>query len=166
MAGSKRYPKSTAGLANRQSNHLDQLAQHHIDADLVAINLYPFEKVASREDSDELKLRISILVVQPYSRCRKEPADVTVMTDPADYERLGGLKAQSGTTLSFRRLLALKAFGQTARYDQLINETLNFVCLRLTPAAEELRYGENPHQKHGSFTRSKYDSSHRLYLFN
>ena len=85
--------------------------------DLVAVNLYPFEKVAARENaSTRTSLKTSTLAVPPIRAAAG--SDVVVLTDPADYERLAvELKAYQGTSLAFRRQ-PLKAFARTAQYDQ------------------------------------------------
>ena len=109
------HPKIHGGiLANRQiPNHLEQLETQNIDAiDLVAVNLCPFEKVAALEETEEQTLIENIDIGGPtmIRSAAKNHADVTVMTDPADYKRLGEeLSANGGTTLEFRRLLALEA---------------------------------------------------------
>ena len=148
------HPKIHGGiLANRQlPSHIEQLAAQDIDAiDLVAVNLYPFEKVAAQEDADESSLIENIDIGGPtmIRAAAKNHGDVAILTDPADYERLGEeLDNHEGTTLEFRRHLALKAFARTAHYDQLISETLNLRLSKVEmPAATALRYGENPHQK-------------------
>ena len=88
------HPKIHGGiLANRQvPDHLEQLTAQNIDAiDLVAVNLYPFEKVAAQEDADESSLIENIDIGGPtmIRAAAKNHADVTIMTDPSDYDRLG-----------------------------------------------------------------------------
>ncbi len=84
----------------------------------------------------------------------KNHASVAVVTDPAQYDDLiADLKANDGrTTLALRKRLAIDAFRRTAAYDAAIATHLdpNPMPSRLTLAyerVEELRYGENPHQK-------------------
>tara|TARA_B100000683_G_scaffold275729_1_gene327411 strand:- start:2384 stop:3946 length:1563 start_codon:yes stop_codon:yes gene_type:complete len=140
-------------LADRQKeSHLRQLNDLNIHAiDLVAVNLYPFEKTAAKEDVSETALIENIDIGGPtmIRAAAKNHGDVVVLTDPQDYTRLGQeLQEHQGTTLSFRRYLALKAFARTAQYDQHIVENLNLKLSQVEqPAAKELRYGENPHQK-------------------
>jgi phosphoribosylaminoimidazolecarboxamide formyltransferase/IMP cyclohydrolase len=86
----------------------------------------------------------------------KNHADVTVVVEPADYEKvLGELSAHSGaTTLELRQRLAAKAYARTAAYDAAIS---NWFADTLHDSApdyrafggkllQSLRYGENPHQ--------------------
>jgi phosphoribosylaminoimidazolecarboxamide formyltransferase/IMP cyclohydrolase len=90
---------------------------------------------------------------------------VTVVTDPADYDRVAAeLEFQRETSLGLRLELARKVFAVTARYDGLITmnlERLSQLGDKLEVQAkpvlpervhlalhrkQELRYGENPHQ--------------------
>jgi phosphoribosylaminoimidazolecarboxamide formyltransferase/IMP cyclohydrolase len=93
----------------------------------------------------------------------KNHASVTVVVDPADYTRvLEALQANGGaTTAALRRELAQKAYARTAAYDGAISNWLGAVIEdpigeangfpRTVTAqfgkAQDLRYGENPHQK-------------------
>jgi phosphoribosylaminoimidazolecarboxamide formyltransferase/IMP cyclohydrolase len=77
---------------------------------------------------------------------------VAIVTDPADY----ALVARGATTLEERKRLAAKAFALTAQYDATIAAWFAFadqgemfpetVAIPLR-RADELRYGENPHQQ-------------------
>lgn len=118
--------------------------------DMVVVNLYPFEKVAAQTDNvDELIKNIDIGGVTLLRAAAKNNKNVAIVTDKADYERV--LK---GTNEQLRQELALKAFAATSNYDKIIgtklgevfgvaNETKNFAFEKV----QDLRYGENPHQK-------------------
>ncbi len=148
-------------LARREPAHLDELAAHGIaPIDLVAVNLYPFEKTVAQpgvrlEDAIE---EIDIGGVTLLRAAAKNHAAVIVLSDPADYnEVLRELRALGDASLALRRQLALKAFARTARYDAAIADYLArtfaptdsaFPVLWLPQAHKlsDLRYGENPHQ--------------------
>lgn len=121
--------------------------------DMVVVNLYPFEKVASQTDNiDELIKNIDIGGVSLLRAAAKNHKNVSVVCDKADYDLV--LK---GTTEEFRRELALKAFNLTSSYDNIIGSKLgevfgfpeikNFAFKKV----QDLRYGENPHQKAGLY---------------
>ena len=92
----------------------------------------------------------------------KNQAPVTVVVDPADYDRLLGDMAKHGgaTCPGMRRKLAQKAYAHTAAYDGAISNWLGAVIDNKDGKAEgfprtftvqfdkaqEMRYGENPHQ--------------------
>jgi phosphoribosylaminoimidazolecarboxamide formyltransferase/IMP cyclohydrolase len=82
---------------------------------------------------------------------------VAILTDPADYaELIGQIAAQGGTDMAFRRKLAAKAYARTAAYDSMIaswfalaDQQVAYPDTRFIVGrkAQELRYGENPHQQ-------------------
>ena len=86
----------------------------------------------------------------------KNHASVTVVVDPADYARvLADMAAHGGaTSLDLRKALAAKAYARTAAYDAAIGGWFAAELGERAPAwraiggrlAQELRYGENPHQ--------------------
>jgi phosphoribosylaminoimidazolecarboxamide formyltransferase/IMP cyclohydrolase len=87
---------------------------------------------------------------------------VTVVTDPADYDRVTeDLRRREGATSEMlRRELAVKAFTHTARYDGAIASYLggredfpDLLTLQFEKL-DDLRYGENPHQKAASYRSS------------
>ncbi len=147
-------------LANlSQSSHREALAHHHIaPIGLVAINLYPFEKVA-HERSNDIETVIENIDVGGPAMLRaaaKNHAFVTVVVDPADYSAvIDELSAHSNvTSLPARRRLASKAFARTAAYDSAIASWFSATSGETPPAYfpiagalhQTLRYGENPHQ--------------------
>lgn len=101
----------------------------------------------------------------------KNHASVSVVTDPADYDRVLAALDNPADLLSLRRELALKVFHRTAAYDAAI---ANYLESQAEPApgdvlglprqlnlnfkrAQTLRYGENPHQQaalYGTFHES------------
>jgi phosphoribosylaminoimidazolecarboxamide formyltransferase/IMP cyclohydrolase len=167
------HPKVHGGLLCRRDSHehLEQAKQHNIDLiDLVVVNLYPFEATVAKpncsfEDAIE---NIDIGGPSMLRSAAKNHAAVTVITDPADYDRVLAAMTQPATLGELRRELALKVFQRTSAYDAAIANYLetqsqpgtgNVLGLpaRFTttlPLAQRLRYGENPHQQaalYGSF---------------
>ncbi|MCU0831297.1 MAG: bifunctional phosphoribosylaminoimidazolecarboxamide formyltransferase/IMP cyclohydrolase [Rhizobiaceae bacterium] len=140
-------------------DHARAMAEHGIaPIDIVVVTLYPFEQVrASGADPAAIIENIDIGGPAMVRASAKNHAYVTILTDPADYAAaLAELDAQGGaTTLAFRRALASKAFARTAAYDAAVSgwfaETLAEAAPRhrafAGKLAEELRYGENPHQQ-------------------
>lgn len=121
--------------------------------DLVVVNLYPFAQTVTRGAArDEVIENIDIGGPSMVRSAAKNHAHVAIVTDPADY----ALVASGATTLEDRRKLAAKAFALTAQYDATIASWFAFADRgEMFPAsvaipvrhAQELRYGENPHQQ-------------------
>jgi phosphoribosylaminoimidazolecarboxamide formyltransferase/IMP cyclohydrolase len=140
------------------AEHAEAMATHNIaPIDIVVVNLYPFEEtVASGADYANCVENIDIGGPAMIRASAKNHAYVAIVTDPADYDELTGqLSANGGkTTLELRKKLAAKAYGLTARYDASISRWFAEQTGDLLPVnfaigghkAEELRYGENPHQ--------------------
>ena len=126
--------------------------------DLVAVNLYPFVETVSQEGVTEAEAieQIDIGGVALIRAAAKNFARVTVVTAPADYDRvLEEIRRAGDTSPDTRRELALKAFATTTAYDAAIadyflasdEEVLPPALSFTLPRAETLRYGENPHQQ-------------------
>ncbi|MFM5932239.1 MAG: bifunctional phosphoribosylaminoimidazolecarboxamide formyltransferase/IMP cyclohydrolase [Novosphingobium sp.] len=156
------HPKVHGGLLAVRDNaeHAAAMAEHAIGAiDLVVVNLYPFEAtVAKGAERDEVIENIDIGGPSMVRSAAKNHAYVTIVTDPADYATLQAeLDAKDGaTSYDFRRRLAGKAYAATAAYDAMISQWFAFAdqqelfpeMLAITATRqEELRYGENPHQR-------------------
>ena len=165
------HPKIHGGLLGRRDDeaHLQQMREHQIGAiDLVAVNLYPFESVAAKEDAsrEELVENIDIGGPSMLRSAAKNHAAVTVLCEPADYPKvIAELETSGGTSAKTRRALALKVFDRTARYDAAIAQTLasedeagDQEAAKVPPVLHvsgmrkaQLRYGENPHQSAGVY---------------
>jgi phosphoribosylaminoimidazolecarboxamide formyltransferase / IMP cyclohydrolase len=155
------HPKVHAGLLFRRDDakHVATMKEHGLDAiDLVCVNLYPFEATIAKPDVtfEEAIENIDIGGPTMLRSAAKNHASVTVVTDPADYDKvIAEMQAHNGdTTPAFRLALAQKVYAQQARYDAAIarylaghtpGATAPFVLAM--PAGEKLRYGENPHQE-------------------
>jgi phosphoribosylaminoimidazolecarboxamide formyltransferase / IMP cyclohydrolase len=155
------HPKIHGGLLAIRENpeHEAAMLAHGIEEiDLLVVNLYPFERALGEgAPFDDLVEKIDIGGPAMIRGAAKNHADVAVVADPADYATLvEELNAHGGaTTLALRRRLAAKAYARTAAYDAAISGWLLAVSGVETPAAfalggllaQELRYGENPHQR-------------------
>lgn len=126
--------------------------------DLVVINLYPFKETIQREgvSLEEAIENIDIGGPTMLRSAAKNYRDVTVVTDPRDYLQVIKEIQQLGeTSLETRYKLALKVFQHTSHYDTLIANYLSGDLMQELPEVltltfekqQDLRYGENPHQK-------------------
>ncbi|MGH9325464.1 MAG: bifunctional phosphoribosylaminoimidazolecarboxamide formyltransferase/IMP cyclohydrolase [Terriglobia bacterium] len=171
------HPRIHGGILGVRSNpqHQEQLKEHRIEAiDLVAVNLYPFEKTAAAPGTkmEELIENIDIGGPSMIRSAAKNFEDVAVLVDPADYPAiLDEMRKNSGALSGETRArLARKAFARTAAYDAAIANELEKRAatgavpptLRLIfPKIMDLRYGENPHQ-HAALFRDPAEVGHGL----
>jgi phosphoribosylaminoimidazolecarboxamide formyltransferase / IMP cyclohydrolase len=150
------HPKVHGGLLAVRDNpaHVASMEEHAIGAiDLVVVNLYPFvETVMKGAPRDEIIENIDIGGPSMIRSAAKNHASVAIVTDPADYAMI----ASGTTTLDQRKKLAAKAYSATAVYDAMISQWFAFadqqqmfpdMMAMMANRGEDLRYGENPHQK-------------------
>jgi phosphoribosylaminoimidazolecarboxamide formyltransferase / IMP cyclohydrolase len=161
------HPAIHGGLLARRDrpDHLAAIAARGIaPIDLLVCNLYPFAAtVAAAAGLEQCIEAIDIGGVALIRAAAKNHDAVTVVTDPADYDRVRGAIVAGGGAVeaSLRRLLARKAFALTAAYDAAIGEwlaradgdTFPETLVLSGQLAQTLRYGENPHQA-GAFYRT------------
>ena len=143
-------------LAKRTPEHLFQLEQHGITPiELVCVNLYPFQQTIAQQNvtlEDALE-NIDIGGPSMVRGAAKNFTAVLVVVDPSDYDSV--LEQGINAPLEFRKTLAQKAFAHTAEYDSAIagylleasNSELPHKLTFELEKVEDLRYGENPHQK-------------------
>jgi len=155
------HPKVHGGLLaiRDDAEHQEAMKAHGIDGiDLLVVNLYPFEDVrAAGGDYPTTVENIDIGGPAMIRASAKNHAYVTVLTDPADYaELIEQLSDDAGKTVyTFRQRMAAKAYARTAAYDAAISNWFAEALSIDTPRhrtiggvlKEEMRYGENPHQK-------------------
>lgn len=155
------HPNIHGGLLYKRDNekHVKTLKDLGINSiDMVVNNLYPFEETVKKEGvtQEEVIENIDIGGPSMIRAAAKNYKDVTVVVDPLDYEKvLDELKSKGKTSIELRRYLARKVFEYTAYYDSLISNYFNRLESIDYPEKislsfkdkEELRYGENPHQK-------------------
>jgi phosphoribosylaminoimidazolecarboxamide formyltransferase/IMP cyclohydrolase len=157
------HPMVHGGLLHRRDvpEHLAQIAAHGIKPiDLLVVNLYPFEKTAANPIAtpDEIIENIDIGGPAMIRSAAKNHRHVAVLVDPSQYRPfLAELQRHGGAATSDHlRALALAAFSRTAEYDRCIAATLGAriggdrlpeVIALTYRKQDDLRYGENPHQK-------------------
>jgi phosphoribosylaminoimidazolecarboxamide formyltransferase / IMP cyclohydrolase len=167
------HPKIHGGLLALRDNkeHAAAMAAHDIrPIDLLCINLYPFESTIQKPNVtlEEAIENIDIGGPAMIRSAAKNHGFVLVVTSPNRYQKvLGDLRKHGGSSCAQHRLKqAQSAFAHTAEYDGVIAK---YLAKEITPAAvpvespdakllpwtmnlslhkqQELRYGENPHQK-------------------
>jgi phosphoribosylaminoimidazolecarboxamide formyltransferase/IMP cyclohydrolase len=146
-------------LARREEPaHMRALEEHGIEPiDLVAVNLYPFQVAAARRDakSRDVVEQIDIGGPSMIRSAAKNFGGVTVVVDPADYERVLSAVRAGRADPELRRRLAAKAFAHTAAYEAAIATWFSQQHGERFPEqtawafyrAQSLRYGENPDQE-------------------
>jgi phosphoribosylaminoimidazolecarboxamide formyltransferase/IMP cyclohydrolase len=155
------HPKVHGALLAVLDNveHVKAAAEHQIEAiDLLIINLYPFvETVAKTSDEEEIIENIDIGGPAMVRSASKNFGYKTVITSCAQYEDLiTEMEKNSGaTSFEFRKKLAAQAFKNIADYDLAISNWFNQSDFSLRGnLKQELRYGENSHQKAAVFSTS------------
>src|SRR5258705_6559746 len=139
------HPKVHGGLLYRRNLAEDQMqaAEHGIaPIDLVIVNLYPFEATAARKDltAEDLIENIDIGGPTMLRSAAKNFESVTVIIDPADYDRVAQeLVSSRETSLTTRLDLARKVFATTSHYDGMIATELE----RLSVSASQIRSEEH-----------------------
>lgn len=149
-------------------SHQAAMKEHNITGiDLVAVNLYPFRQTVAKPDvtlNDAVE-NIDIGGPAMIRAAAKNFQYVTVVVNPARYQQIiDQLKTNGEVEFKSRMALAQEAYSHTASYDAYISrylcgqlgqglfpETVHMVYEK----AQELRYGENPHQS-AAFYREQY----------
>ena len=162
------HPKIHAGILNKRNSkvHLKDLKNNNFEnIDLVVVNFYPFEETL-KNTKNHKKIIENIDVGGPtmVRSAAKNYQDVTVITSSNQYEELiEELKKNKGSTsLKFREKLSRIAFTETAYYDSVISDYFNkknniiFPKKKVfhTNLIETPRYGENPHQESGIYSKN------------
>lgn len=156
------HPKVHAGILAMRSNenHMNQLRELGIDTiDFVVVNLYPFKQTILKDGvkREEAVENIDIGGPTMLRSAAKNYQDVAVITDPTDYEKvLTELKENGQVSLDTKFYLMQKVFEHTANYDAMIckyikeqrnDESFPNELTLTYEKVQEMRYGENPHQK-------------------
>jgi phosphoribosylaminoimidazolecarboxamide formyltransferase/IMP cyclohydrolase len=172
------HPKVHGGILHMRGNagHMASVAEHEIEPiDMVVVNLYAFEKTASKPGAafSDIIENIDIGGPSMVRSAAKNFEDVAVVTAVSDYEALAAEMAEhhGSLTRATRWRLAKLAFATTAAYDAGIASTLETILLHkgepggvgepakfdpaalpetvriIDPLKMTLRYGENPHQR-------------------
>jgi len=154
------HPKIHGGIlyrANKEEDLKEKEALGLPSIEIVVVNLYPFEEKRKEELSIyELLEFIDIGGPTLIRAAAKNYPRVAVLTDPRDYEWFIEKLKKNQLSEEDRAYLAIKAFAHTSYYDAVIYQTLRNLLQKDFPLKketlpllfkEELRYGENPHQK-------------------
>ncbi len=174
------HPKIHGGILGMRDNprHLKEMQDSGIaPIDMVVVNLYGFEDTVKKHASfEEAVENIDIGGPAMLRAAAKNFNDVAVVVAPDDYpsitKELADKKGMLSRETRFR--LAKKAFQLTARYDGAISNYLSSVpdMPAVEPAkkfpdtitvqfekVQDLRYGENPHQKAAFYRCAAIDST-------
>jgi len=157
-------PKVHGGILARRDNDGDlaSMVEHGIEQiDLVCVNLYPFREAVAKEGCtiDDAIENIDIGGPCMVRASAKNHKFVTIVVDPTDYSNIISAIDSDSLTGDIRRALATKAFAHTAAYDGAIANHFSALNAdgskrkfpdifthQFVKTADELRYGENPHQ--------------------
>jgi phosphoribosylaminoimidazolecarboxamide formyltransferase/IMP cyclohydrolase len=157
-------PKVHGGILARRNNDGDlaSMKEHGIERiDVVCVNLYPFREAVAKENctmSDAIE-NIDIGGPCMVRAAAKNHAFVTIVVDPNDYDMVISSMQDGSLDVNKRRGLAVKAYAHTAAYDGAIANHFSALntdgskrafpdifTRQFIKTADELRYGENPHQ--------------------
>ena len=156
------HPLVHGGILGLRDEHAEVAQINGIDwIDLIAVNLYPFEKTTEKANVslEEVIENIDIGGPSMIRSGSKNYGYVTTIVEPADYNLILSEMKSGGVKFETRQKLAIKAFGQTAKYDTFINSYLEKRLLEAEDQSfpnklnlqyelkQTLRYGENPNQK-------------------
>ncbi|MFA6143159.1 MAG: bifunctional phosphoribosylaminoimidazolecarboxamide formyltransferase/IMP cyclohydrolase, partial [Candidatus Omnitrophota bacterium] len=162
------HPKVHGGLLALRDNkeHMETVKKHGIGLiDMVVVNLYPFEKTVAKPGVklEEAIENIDIGGPSMLRSAAKNHRSVCVVCDPADYKRVIEAMERNAGGVPEELLveLGVKVFQKTSKYDAAIYGYLKGQGLSSKGQGEEfpsklnldftkiqdLRYGENPHQK-------------------
>lgn len=164
------HPKVHGGILARRGQDDTVMDEHGIDTiDMVVVNLYPFEKTVAAPDCtlEDAVENIDIGGPTMVRAAAKNHVFVNIVVDAADYPRiLAEMDENDGHTRYQTRFdLAIKAYEHTAAYDSAIANYFG----RMVPGgtedfprtfnaqfqkAQDMRYGENPHQKAAFYTEA------------
>jgi len=120
------HPYIYGGILGKRENekHVNTIARYSIPwIDLVVVNLYPFEEVIKKEDTDlDTALEnIDIGGVTLLRAAAKNFKDVVVLNELAQYQHvINELKQTGKVSLENRQLFAFAAFAYTSHYDSTI----------------------------------------------
>lgn len=154
------HPMVHGGLLALRDNKDHELAmrEHGIKGiDLLWVNLYPFEATLEKGgDFDECIENIDIGGPAMIRAGAKNHGFCAIATDDDDIELvLKDFEEFGGTSHKTRKILAARAYSRTAAYDAAISNWYFEQTKEESPKyrtmggvkVQEMRYGENPHQK-------------------
>ena len=162
------HPKVHGGILGRRGQDEQVMADNDISRiDLVVVNLYPFEATVANPDCslEDAIENIDIGGPTMVRSAAKNNASVGIVTNASDYQHvLDDMAAHNGALSDTLRFdLAIKAFEHTAAYDSAIanyfgkkvgenNQDFPRTINLNFEKTQNMRYGENPHQKAAFYT--------------
>ena len=157
------HPMIHGGILAIRDNpdHVKAMKEHGITGiDLVAVNLYPFRETIAKPDVTRAEAIENIDIGGPsmVRAAAKNYKYVTIVVDPSQYSDILERIKSDTLTEEFRLDLSRKAFLHTGLYDCAIadymtkevngsKDTLPDIYSKAYVKVQDLRYGENPHQK-------------------
>ncbi|GAB4222657.1 MAG: bifunctional phosphoribosylaminoimidazolecarboxamide formyltransferase/IMP cyclohydrolase [Gammaproteobacteria bacterium] len=160
------HPKIHGGILGRRGIDEQLMQEHDIAAiDLVAVNLYPFQKTIADPSANFATIIENIDIGGPtlLRAAAKNHISVAAVSNPQLYATIiDELERHNGITHATSFALATEAFKHTAQYDATIANYLNsYPSEHQTTKRQQfpqhyhatftkkidLRYGENPHQQ-------------------
>lgn len=157
------HPKIHGGILAIRDNpsHVKAMEEHGIGGiDLVAVNLYPFRETVAKPDvtREEAIENIDIGGPSMVRAAAKNYKYVTIVVDPRQYQEVLDRIKTDSLTEDFKFELSRKAFLHTGLYDCAIagymtkeitgeKDGLPDIFAKAYTKIQDLRYGENPHQK-------------------
>ena len=165
------HPKVHGGILGRRGTDDAVMAEHSIKPiDMVIVNLYPFAATIADPDCTLPNAIENIDIGGPtmVRSAAKNHKDVAIVVNSGDYAGVLEQMQSNASQLDYstRYALMVKAFEHTAGYDGMIanhfgardtnntarnfSDTFNVQYLK----TQEMRYGENPHQKAAFYTEA------------
>ncbi len=155
------HPKIHAGILHDRKNKKHKFEmnnQNFSSIDLIIVNFYPFQKIVMESKNPKAIIEnIDIGGPTMVRSAAKNFKSVLIITNKNDYTALNNEieKYKGRTDIKFREYMASKAFGLTAYYDSMIANWFNNKLDIQFPEKKtifgkklnDLRYGENPHQR-------------------
>jgi phosphoribosylaminoimidazolecarboxamide formyltransferase/IMP cyclohydrolase len=120
------HPAIHGGILYRRGLGADEEDRHKhgiVSIDLVAVNLYPFERTAAAPDASLADAIEQIDIGGPalIRAASKNHSHVVIVTDPGQYgEILSALDRSGGVPVETARRLARRAYERTSAYDAAI----------------------------------------------
>ncbi|MFT7372651.1 MAG: phosphoribosylaminoimidazolecarboxamide formyltransferase/IMP cyclohydrolase [Oleiphilaceae bacterium] len=169
------HPKIHGGILARRGQDDAVMQAHEIQAiDLVVVNLYPFKEATSKADCTLENAIENIDIGGPtmVRAAAKNHQYVNIVVNTADYSTvIAEMNTHNHCTQYKTRFdLAIKAFEHTAQYDGMIANYFGHLVpggnvdfprtfnIQMTKA-QDLRYGENPHQKGAFYIEDEIESA-------
>lgn len=163
------HPVIHGGILAIRDNkeHMNTLDERKIKAiDMVVVNLYPFfEKVRENLSFEEKVEFIDIGGPTMLRSAAKNFKDVIVVSDICDYKNIIESIDNGNIDINLRRKLAGKVFNLMSAYDGAIsnfllgeNEYPEYLSVSYKKL-QNLRYGENPHQKAVYYGATEFDGA-------